>query len=86
MIECPLPRYWLCHIVISLLIAAVVAAGLWAFVGVLGVYAGLAIGGGFYAAREVVQWRSGLPFDWPGLIAPVGACLAASAFVFAAVM
>lgn len=64
---CPLPRYYACHAVIALLIAAI----LW---WPLGIYAGLAAGVAFYAGREFTQWESGLPFDWPGLLAPAGVC------------
>lgn len=67
--QCPLPRYWQCHIVIALAIAVVV----WPF---LGVEAGLASGASIYIGREFTQWESGLGFDWKGLVAPVAACLA----------
>jgi hypothetical protein len=66
--NCPLPRYYLCHAVIALLIAAV----LW---WPLGLIAGLAAGVAFYAGREYTQWESGLPFDWKGIAAPLAACL-----------
>lgn len=69
--DCPLPRYYLCHAVIALLIAAC----LWPL---LGLNAGLAAGVSFYAGREFTQWESGKPFDWPGLLAPFAtgiACL-----------
>lgn len=65
---CPLPRYYACHAVIALLIAAV----LW---WPLGLTAGLAAGVAFYAGREFTQWESGKPFDWPGIIAPTVVCL-----------
>lgn len=67
---CPLPRYWMCHIVVVIIIAVAIwpaslEAGLWA-------------GVAFYFGREITQWEQGggpgLPFDWPGLIAPVAAC------------
>ncbi len=67
--NCPLPRYWMCHIVIALAIASVVAP-------FLGLVAGLAAGVAFYAGREFTQWESGLPFDWKGIAAPFAACLA----------
>jgi hypothetical protein len=67
---CPLGRYWICHAVAALGIGI----ALWPL---LGLPAGLMIGAGFYTVREIVQWRSGLPFDWPGLLAPVIACAAA---------
>lgn len=67
--NCPLPRYWMCHAVIALIIAAVLAP-------FLGLNAGLAAGVSFYAGREFTQWESGLPFDWKGLAAPLAACLA----------
>lgn len=66
--NCPLPRYYLCHAVVALLIAV----ALWP---VLGLVAGLAAGTAFYAGREYTQWESGLPFDWKGLVAPFIACL-----------
>lgn len=66
---CPLPRYWMCHIAIALLIAAVV----WPF---LGLDAGLAAGATFYIGREFTQWEAGLSFDWKGLLAPVAVNLA----------
>ncbi len=66
--NCPLPRYYLCHAVIALIIAAV----LW---WPLGLNAGLAAGVAFYAGREYTQWESGLPFDWKGITAPLAACL-----------
>lgn len=68
---CPLPRYYLCHAVIALLIAAC----LWPL---LGLNAGLTAGVAFYAGREFTQWESGKPFDLPGLLAPFAtgiACL-----------
>lgn len=65
---CPLPRYFMCHAVIALLIAAAV----WPIVSL---EAGLAAGTAFYAGREYTQWESGLPFDWKGLLAPFAACL-----------
>lgn len=65
--QCPLPRYYFCHAVIALVIAAVI----WPF---LGLPAGLAAGTAFYAGREYTQWESGLPFDWKGIAAPVAAC------------
>lgn len=64
---CPFPRYWICHALIALAVAVVV----WPF---LGLTFGLLIGAGFYAIREIIQWRNGKPFDWPGLLAPVLAC------------
>lgn len=66
--QCPLPRYYLCHAVIALLIAACVAP-------FLGLEAGLSSGVSFYAGREFTQWESGLPFDWRGIAAPAGVCL-----------
>lgn len=72
--NCPLPRYYACHAVIALLIAA----ALW---WPLGLPAGLAAGVAFYAGREFTQWESsrasgaGLPFDWKGLLAPFVTCL-----------
>jgi len=67
-VNCPLPRYYLCHAIVSLIIAAV----LW---WPLGLPAGLAAGVAFYAGREYTQWESGLPFDWKGLAAPLTVCL-----------
>lgn len=66
--NCPLPRYWMCHAVMALLIALF----LWPMVSL---EAGLAAGTAFYAGREYTQWESGLPFDWKGLLAPFIACL-----------
>jgi hypothetical protein len=66
--NCPLPRYYLCHAIVSLIIAA----ALW---WPLGLNAGLAAGVAFYAGREYTQWESGLPFDWKGITAPLAACL-----------
>lgn len=69
--KCPLPRYYLCHVVFALLIAVVV----WP---VLGLDVGLAAGTGFYAGREFTQWEqgggAGVPFDWKGVLAPAIAC------------
>lgn len=69
--SCPLPRYYLCHIVIALLIAG----ALWP---VMGLSAGLAAGVAFYAGREFTQWEQGggdgLPFDWKGIAAPAIVC------------
>jgi len=65
--NCPLPRYWMCHAIISLTIASL----LW---WPLGLNAGLAAGVAFYAGREYTQWESGLLFDWKGIAAPVFAC------------
>lgn len=63
----------MCHIVIALLIAVAV----WP---VFGLAAGLGAGAGFYAGREFTQWEQGggpgLPFDWPGILAPLVACVA----------
>ena len=66
--NCPLPRYWMCHIVIALAIASVVAP-------FLGLTAGLSAGVAFYADREYTQWEIGLPFDWKGIAAPFIVCL-----------
>lgn len=66
--NCPLPRYYLCHAIVSLIIAAV----LW---WPLGLTAGLAAGVAFYAGREFTQWESGLPFDWKGIVSPFVVCL-----------
>lgn len=66
--NCPLPRYYACHAVVALLIAACV----WPLVSL---EAGLAAGTAFYAGREYTQWESGLQFDWKGLLAPFATCL-----------
>lgn len=66
--NCPLPRYYFCHAVIAL----VIAAALWPLVSL---EAGLCAGAAFYCGREYTQWESGLPFDWRGLLAPVAVCL-----------
>lgn len=69
--RCPLPRYYLCHAVIALLIAVAV----WPFVGLDG---GMAAGAAFYAGREFTQWEqgggAGLPFDWKGVVSPAVVC------------
>lgn len=70
---CPLPRYYLCHIVLALLITLAI----WPIVSL---EAGLCAGAAFYVGREYTQWESGLPFDLPGLTAPLGVCLALLAF------
>ena len=61
----------MCHALVALTIAAV----LW---WPLGLNAGLAAGAFFYIGREFTQWEQGggpgLPFDWPGIAAPVAAC------------
>ena len=67
--NCPLPRYYLCHAVIALIIASV----LW---WPLGLTAGLSAGVAFYAGREFTQWESGLPLDFKGLAAPAITCTA----------
>ena len=67
--NCPLPRYYLCHAIVSLIIAAV----LW---WPLGLNAGLSAGVAVYAGREFTQWESGLPFDWKGIAAPALICTA----------
>lgn len=66
--NCPLPRYFMCHA----LIALVIAAAVWPLVSL---EAGLAAGTAFYAGREYTQWESGLQFDWKGLLAPFATCL-----------
>lgn len=66
--NCPLPRYWMCHIIVAIIIAAVVGT-------VLDPLAGATAGGFFYIGREYTQWESGLQFDWKGLLAPVATCL-----------
>lgn len=68
MLDCPFPRYWMCHILVALLIALVV----WPF---LGLTAGLASGASFYIGREIRDYEKLGEWDWPGLIAPVSACL-----------
>ena len=69
--NCPLPRYYLCHSLVSIIIAFAVAP-------VLGLEAGCAAGAAFYAGREYTQWEqgggAGLPFDYKGIIAPVLTC------------
>lgn len=71
--NCPLPRYWMCHIAVALIIAMV----LWPL---FGLTAGLAASVAFYAGREFTQWEQGggpgLPFDWPGLLAPFATSIA----------
>lgn len=65
--NCPLPRYWMCHALVALLIALF----LWP---IISLEAGFAAGTAFYAGREYTQWESGLPFDWKGIAAPFIAC------------
>lgn len=71
--NCPLPRYYLCHTVIALLIAGALWPG-------MGLPAGLAAGVAFYAGREFTQWEQGdgpgLPFDWKGVLVPALVCIA----------
>lgn len=67
--KCPFPHYWICHICVALLIAAV-------FWPILGLDAGLVIGVSFYAGREVAQYQSTKVFDWWGIGAPAVACFA----------
>lgn len=70
--NCPFPRYWMCHALVALLIAA----ALWPLVSL---EAGLCAGAFFYVGREFTQWEQGagpgLPFDWLGVLAPVTVCL-----------
>lgn len=66
--ECPFGRYYVCHT----LVALTIAAALW---WPIGLPMGLASGAAFYVGREIAQWESGLPFDWKGLAAPLSACL-----------
>lgn len=76
--QCPLPRYYFCHAVIALLIAV----ALWP---VFSLTAGLCAGVAFYAGREFTQWEQGggkgLPFDWPGVLAPVIVCFSLWLFI-----
>ena len=69
--QCPLPRYYLCHTVLALLLAVT----LWPLVGLRG---GLVAGVMFYAGREFTQWEQGdgpgLPFDWKGILVPFFVC------------
>jgi hypothetical protein len=69
---CPFGRYYICHALLALAVAAV----LWP---ILGLPAGLVAGVAFYVGREFTQWEQGggpgLPFDWPGLAAPLYAAL-----------
>jgi hypothetical protein len=69
-LQCPLPHYWMCHIVIALVIALL----LW---WPLGLGAGLTVGAAVYISREIAQWQDGNDFDWKGLFAPVAACFLA---------
>jgi len=75
---CPLPRYWMCHAVIATLVALAV----WP---ILGLPFGLGLGAGIYVGREHCQKEQGggpgLPFDWPGILAPVGVCVLLMVFV-----
>lgn len=76
--SCPLPRYWMCHIVIAMAIGVVLAP-------FSDLVAGLLAGMFFYVGREFTQWEQGggpgRPFDWKGLIAPILACCAVWAAV-----
>lgn len=63
-LTCPFGNYYVCHVLIALLIAVI----LWPVVGLTG---GLAAGAFFYVGREVTQWEGGLEFDWKGFLAPV---------------
>ncbi len=67
--------YYISHALVTLVIAGV----LWP---VLSLPVGLVAGVAFYVGREFTQWEqgggTGLPFDWPGIIAPLITC----AFVF----
>lgn len=79
--RCPLPRYYFCHVVFALLIAGATTLVFWWPLGLIVSAAfGLGIGAGFYGGREFTQWEqgggAGLPFDWPGLVAPVLICVA----------
>ena len=70
--NCPLPRYWMCHALVALLIAFT----LWPLVSL---ESGLMAGAFFYVGREFTQWEQGagpgLPFDWPGVLSPLLVCL-----------
>lgn len=70
--NCPLPRYYLCHSAVALIITLL----LW---WPIGIEAGLAAGVAFYAGREFTQWEqgggSGLPFDWMGILTPLASSL-----------
>lgn len=72
--KCPLPRYWMCHAIVAVLIAL----ALWPM---FGLKFGLGIGAGVYIGREFTQWEqgggAGLPFDWRGAVWPVAVCIAA---------
>lgn len=58
------------------MIALVIAAALWPL---LSLDAGLAAGASFYIGREVRDREKLGTWDWPGLVAPVSACLAVKA-------
>lgn len=70
--NCPLPRYWMCHALVALLIALF-------FWPLVSLESGLMAGAFFYVGREYTQWEQGggpgLPFDWPGVLAPLALCL-----------
>lgn len=71
-LHCPFGRYWFCHI----LVALAIAAGVWPFMGLVagleaGLIAGLTAGATFYIGREYTQWEASGKFDWKGLVAPV---------------
>ena len=78
--NCPLPRYYMCHAVVALLITGFIALACWPFLGWrIGVIVGLPAGVAFYIGREFTQWEQGggpgLPFDWRGIAAPFAACV-----------
>lgn len=72
--QCPFYRYWICHIVLALAIAAVV--GLFAsFVSHPLLLACLAAGACFYLGREIAQAQIYHTWDHRGWGAPLLACL-----------
>lgn len=62
--NCPLPRYWICHALVAATICAVASP----FIGVVG---GAAAGAAFYVGREVRDREKLGAWDWPGLITPI---------------
>lgn len=72
--QCPFYRYWICHIVLALAIAAVVGL-LSDFVSHPLLLACLAAGACFYIGREIAQAQIYHTWDHKGWGAPLLACL-----------
>lgn len=72
--QCPFYRYWICHVVLALAIAAVVGL-LAGFVSHPLLLACLAAGACFYIGREIAQGQIYHVWDHKGWAAPLLACL-----------